>query len=213
MIAAPKPTPIYRFIHVDNLEICLKRGGLHAPNHSPQDGKLYKTIHDLEIQNVRTQRKIKCGPQGVIHDYVPFYFGVLSPMLLKLKTGQVQGYQDGQESLIYLMTTIDAIVESQLPFVFSDGHGIASYTSWYDSVENLDKVDWVIVNERYWTESIDDPDRKRRKQAEFLVHKFCPWNVIQKIGVYSDSALIKVQNILQTYSITTSVSVEKAWFY
>ena len=30
-----------------------------------------------------------------MHDYVPFYFGVLSPMLLQLKTGRVTGYNEG----------------------------------------------------------------------------------------------------------------------
>ena len=152
MTKAPQPTPVYRFIHISNLETCLKRRGLYAPNSSPDNGMNYTTIHDTEIQAVRNQRKIPCGPQGVIHDYVPFYFGVLSPMLLKLKTGQVSSYNDGQEPLIYLVSTLEKVVEDNLRFVFSDGHGIAIYTSWYDDINNLDKIDWAMVNEKYWKE-------------------------------------------------------------
>src|SRR6516165_9238491 len=100
----PDPTPIFRFVHVDNLEIVLRRGGLHAPNHTPNDGLQYKTIHNVEIQEERRQRRVTCGPRGVIHDYIPFYFGYLSPMMLQLKTGKVAGYTEGQEPLIYLVS-------------------------------------------------------------------------------------------------------------
>ena len=82
----PNPTPILRFLHIDNLHICLRRVGLHAPNFTPEDGLYYRTIHNLDIQSQRQTRRILCGPRGVIHDYVPFYFGQRSPMLLQLHT-------------------------------------------------------------------------------------------------------------------------------
>jgi hypothetical protein len=103
-MAQPVPTPIIRFIHIANLAVCLKRGGLYAPNHEPDDGLKYKPIHNVEIQNKRAVCAIDCGPGGVIHDYVAFYFGPLSPMMLQLKTGQVAGYTEGQEPLIYLVS-------------------------------------------------------------------------------------------------------------
>lgn len=141
----PNPTPIYRFIHVDNLHVCLWRGGLHAPNHTPNNGLRYKTIHNVDIQSHRRVTRIPCGPGGVIHDYVAFYFGYLSPMMLQLKTGRIEGYNDGQEPLIYLVSTVQAVVDSGVDYVFSDGHGIAAYTEWYDDLSNLDKVDWNMV--------------------------------------------------------------------
>ena len=148
-ISVPIPTPIYRFIHVENLGLCLQRRGLHAPNRMPHD-KSYKTIHNVDIQRYRHTTAIPCGPSGVLHDYVPFYFGYLSPMMLQLKTGQVQGYEEGQEPLIYLVSTAQAVVNSGSGYVFSDGHGIAAYTNWYNDLSFLDRVDWSMVNERYW---------------------------------------------------------------
>ena len=62
MATQPNPTPIYRMIHIDNLEVCLKRGGMHAPNTCPNDGLAYRTIHDIEIQNCRKATLIPCGP-------------------------------------------------------------------------------------------------------------------------------------------------------
>ena len=132
----PNPTPIFRFLHVDNLEVCLRRGGLHAPNFTPDDGLVYRTIHNVDIQQYRRVARVPCGPQGVVHDYVAFYFGYLSPMLLQLKTGRVEGYGEGQEPLIYLVSTAQAIAQSGTRFVFSDGHGIAAFTYWYDDLNH-----------------------------------------------------------------------------
>src|SRR5262245_60183350 len=109
MAVAPTPTPILRVIHVDNLSTVMRRRGLHAPNYVPNDNLPYRACVDVEVQGARASVQIPCGQQGVIHDYVPFYFGYLSPMMLKLKTGQVAGYDEGQEPLIYLVSTAQAI--------------------------------------------------------------------------------------------------------
>lgn len=45
----PVPTRIYRITHIDNLRLCLKRGGLFAPKHEPNDGLVYRTIHNEDI--------------------------------------------------------------------------------------------------------------------------------------------------------------------
>jgi hypothetical protein len=46
-MAPPIPTPIFRLVHVDNLDLLLRRGGLHAPKHTPADGLPYRTIHNV----------------------------------------------------------------------------------------------------------------------------------------------------------------------
>ena len=211
----PNTTPIYRFIHVDNLHVCLQRGGLHAPNHTPDDGLIYKTIHNLDIQNVRRIRRIPCGPDGIIHDYVSFYFGYLSPMMLQLKTGQVEGYDEGQEPLIYLVSTAQTVERSGTSFVFSNGHGIAAYTDWYDDLAELDQVDWDMVYQRYWADNVDDMDRQRRKQAEFLVHEFCDWSLIESIAVVNTRMKTKVENIVNRFSADKrrDVHIKPEWYY
>ena len=214
-MAVPNPTPIFRFLHIDNLAVVLQRGGLHAPNLTPKDGLTYKTIHDISVQQKRSSQPITRGPRGVIHDYVPFYFGYLSPMLLKLNTGQVAGYTEGQTPLVYLVTTAQAIAQSGAGFVFSDGHGIAAFTSWFDDLSQLDKVDWNMVYQRYWSDNINDMDRQRRKQAELLIHRFCPWDLIGEIGVINTAMQTRVQTILSQYpqKLHRPVTVRPNWYY
>ena len=214
-MSAPDPTSICRFIHVDNLLVVLRRGGLHCPNHRHDDGLCYKTIHNRDIQEERRVRRITCGPRGVIHDYVSFYFGPRSPMLLQLRTGRVAGYDEGQEPLIYLVSTAQTATASGAQFVFSDGHGIAAFTEWYDDLADLDKVDWQMVYERYWADTIEDMDRQRRKQAEFLVYRFCDWELIQEVGVLNLTMKDKVEGIMEQFprDLRRVVRVRRDWYY
>lgn len=211
----PNPTPIFRFIHIDNLRGCLDRGGLCAPNHCPNDGQVYRTIHNEEVQNKRHVTHISCGPGGMIHDYVPFYFGYLSPMLLNLKTGRVSGYNEGQAPLIYLASTAQAVRDSGAGFVFSNGHGLATFTDWFDDLARLDQVDWNMVYQRYWTDTLEDMDRQRRKQAEFLVHRFCDWSLIREVGVLDQTMKQRVEEILAGYpaGLRRPVALRPEWYY
>ncbi len=209
----PRRIPIYRLMHVDNLPLCLERGGMHAPRHSPHDGRVYRTIHNIDIQESRRERLIHCGLGGTVHDYVAFYFGPRSPMLLQLNTGRVEGYSEGQAPLIYIVSMVETIVNAGLGFVFSDGHGIAIYTKWFDNISDMDKVDWSMVYENYWADSLEDSDRQRRKQAEFLVHRFCPWDVVSRIGVLNDSIRRQVMKILADHDESTPVKVCNDWYY
>ena len=43
---------------------------------------------------------------------------------------------------------------------------------YFDSEADLGEVDFAATEARDWRDTDDDPDRKRRKQAEFLVHDF-----------------------------------------
>ena len=209
------PTPILRFTHVDNLETIIRRGGLHAPNHVPEDGLTYRFCHSAEVQSARAEVPIHLGPGGTIHDYVPFYFGYLSPMMLNLKTGRVEGYNEGQEPLIYLVSSAQAIEESGIEFVYSDGHGLAAFTDWFDDLDKLDAVDWTVVNLRYWKDDIDDMDRQRKKQAEFLVYECCPWSLIQEIVVIDSPMQQRVESILAAFSKEQRkvVRTDQNWYY
>ena len=211
----PKKHAIFRLTHVDNLAGILQRNKIHAPNFTLDDGMKYRPIHHQDIQEKRSIRPIPCGPRGVVHDYVPFYFGPLSPMLYVLKSGGVEGYNEGQEPLIYLVTFAEDIADSDCGFAFSDGHGIMNYTQYFDDLSDLSKVDWNMVDERYWRKTVTDPDRMRRKQAEFLVHKYCPWPLIRGIGVINQSIKTKVTIICESFpdSHQPLVQVKSDWYY
>jgi len=72
-----------------------------------------------------------------------------------------------------------------------------------------------MVNERYWAHTADDMDRQRRKQAEFLVHRFCPWSLIQRVAVVTAAMKTQVEGILagSDAGARRLVTVEPGWYY
>jgi hypothetical protein len=204
----PQPTPIYRIVHVDCLATLLARGVLHAPNFTPSDGLPYRTIHDTSVQASRRVKPVPCGPGGTVHDYLPFYFGARSVMLFKLKTGQVAGYAEGQQPLIYLVSTAQAVAAAGNGFVFTDGHGLANFTQWLTDLARLDAIDWPLLAAQYWNDTPQDNDRQRRKQAEFLVWQSLDWGLIGGIGVLNAAMKARVEGILQQHPQRKQVAVK-----
>jgi hypothetical protein len=211
----PDDPPVYRLIHVDNLDTLLRRGGLHAPNFVPADGLPYRSIHRLDVQGSRMSKPVPVGPRGVLLDYVPFYLGPRAPMLYQLHTGWVGGYDEGQHPLVYLVSSPRAVEASGAGWAFTDGHALAGFTMWYDDLENLAELDWDAILARAWMDTAEHPDRKRRKQADFLVHRFCDWNLITGIGVFSSGMKAQVEDILARHpnDLHRKVAVVKQWYY
>ena len=211
----PDQITLYRLVHVETLPTLLTRGALHAPNFTPNDGLPYRTIHSVSVQASRHDSVILCGPRGTCHDYVPFYFGPLSVMLLNLKTGRVAGYTEGQAPLIYLTTTVERVQAAGCQFVFSDGHGLARITDYYDDLGQLGQVDWNLVGARYWSDKPDDNDRKRRKQAEFRVWRSLDWTLIEGIGVLNQQMKAQVETLLDQHPDRPrpNVQLKGQWYY
>lgn len=59
-------------------------------------------------------------------------------MMLQLKTGQVPQHTGGQRPLVYLVSHAEDIAANGHQFAFTDGHGIAAFTQFFDDLANLD---------------------------------------------------------------------------
>ena len=206
-------TDIYHITNINNLASILKSGGLVAYNTLQQTKIHYTNIAHQNIQYRRAITKVPCSAGGTLHDYAPFYFAPRSPMLYTIHKGNVTGYAQGQNSVIHLVSTAQAVQSQGLAFAFTDGHGIISYTQFSDNLNNLGIVDWEIMKARYWSDTDDDNDRKRRRQAEFLVHQFCPWTLITEIGVINNTIRAEVIQILQISKQQTPVKVYPSWYF
>jgi hypothetical protein len=110
---------------------------------------------------------------------------------------------------------VQDVAAEGLGFVFTDGHGIMVFTAFYDDLSRLDEVDWQMVRQRYWADTDEDPDRKRRKQAECLIYKFCPWALVRTIGVMSARMQQRVEALLDATNPQHRpvVQVKRGWYY
>ena len=199
------PTRIYRIIHADNLPSILGAGGIHAPNSTPPSTAPYMAIHHLSVQAQRAETRVPTGAQGVVHDYVPFYFNPRSPMLYAIHMGNVPGYSEGQRPIMVLVSSAQAIEAAPLDFVFTDGHSIMVLSRFYDDLGDLQQIRWNVIWAQYWTRF---EDGSRLRQAEFMVHNFFPWNLVERIGVYDAGIKAQVEAHLSKFPLLHQPPVE-----
>ena len=111
------------------------------------------------------------------------------------------------------MSTAEAVEQSGLRYVFTDGHAIMAPTDFYDDLGDLDKVDMPLMSQRYWNDIDEDPDRKRRRQAEFLVRDFAPCSLIDEIVVMNRKTLDAVKRCLSSAGLYINTRIERSWYY
>lgn len=209
----PQPTPIYHITDFSNLPSILSNGGLGSTCWLSDRGRLYTSIAYESIQDRRATTLVPCGPGGTLYNYVPFSFGARPPMLYTISRGNVPTYDRGQESVIHLVSTAQAVEATGCRFVFTDGHGIMALTDFFDDLARLDRVDWPPMRSKYWNDTPTDNDRKRRRQAEFLIHEFCSWGLIAEIGVMTPAIRDQVLHAIETAQHKPVVTVCQAWYY
>ncbi len=176
-------TQIYHITCLENLQSIITSGGILCKNAMTRKNIACINIAHQNIQNRRAAKKIPIGPEGTLHDYVPFYFAPRSPMLYAIHKGNVPGYSEGQEPIIYLVSNIGKFIASGGQFVFTDGHAIMDITRFYEDPKDIDQIDWSIMRNRMWKDTQSDGDRSRRRQAEFLAYDFFCLEDIIEIGV------------------------------
>jgi hypothetical protein len=206
-------TDIYHITSLKNLPSILQIGGLWCDSEMHRQKISVTNIAHQDIKDRRTIRQVPYPPRGTIADYVPFYFAPRSPMLYTINRGNVVGYEDGQATILHLVSTAELVNQSGLDFSFTDGHAIVEISQFYSDLADLNHIDWNIMNSIYWHDTIDDGDRKRRRQAEFLVHHFFPFSLIQTIGVSNHTIASRVNAILRDAEVKPNVQVIPTWYY
>lgn len=213
--------PIYHITHIDNLERIIVCNGLWCDAERLRQGfQCVGIAHEsLKVRRSRTPVRKRTGVPvaagGVLADYVPFYFTNRSPMLFSIHRGYVVGYDGGQGSVLHLVSSVRRVIEGGCQWCFTDGHAVEAMTEFYADQRDANKVDWSIVQSWSWKNTDGDPDRKRRKQAEFLVHQSFPWTWIERIGVIDGATKSHVERVMAVTGVEhrPAVEVQRRWYY
>lgn len=158
---------LFRMTHIENIPHILQYGITHSnsananPNFVPiGDNSLITTRNNFLLYNGRR-----------LGEYIPFYFGVRTPMLYVVQNGFNMVAPTPAENIVYCVSSVKKIMDLQLDFVFTDGHAVDGFSSQYtnDDIQNIDTIlDKNAIKAKYWRDE-NDLDKKRRKEAEFLV--------------------------------------------
>ena len=212
-MAVPDPTPIYHITHWRNLPSILSEGGVLSNHEMARRQIAYQNIAYDHIQERRETTMVFGSEGGCLHDYVPFHFAPKSPMLYTISRGNVPNHTEGQDPLVYLVSTAQAVAEADVPFIFTDGHATMNFTEFFEDLAELNRVDWKVMRDQFWNDTPEAPDRKRRRQAEFLVHRMFPNALIAGITVKNDGIKEQVLEIFQGEGVEVPVQIKPSWYY
>ena len=179
-------TYLFRMTHIENIPHILQYGITHS--YSPNANSVFVPIGDYSLISTRNAFLMNSGRR--LGDYIPFYFGVRTPMLYVLQKGFNMVTTTSAENVVYCITSVQKIIDLKLDFIFTNGHAVDSFTTQYGplDINNLDSIiDWKAVKAKYWIEE-NDLDLKRRKEAEFLILGDIDFTGILGFLVYNQNA-------------------------
>jgi hypothetical protein len=206
--------PIFHFTSIENLPSILAEGALTCDATVSRRGILKVEAGDRDIKELRRRVAVSVGPLGCPADYVPFYYAPRSPMLYKIERGGVPTYSEGQRPLVYFVSSALRVDGAGLKWVCSDGNCAHTLTSFYDDLDSLEQcIDWPVMKLKIWRDTAEDPDRMRRRMAEFLVYEQVPLDVIAGIGTFDDAIANQVRHQLEQARRALPVVTRRDWYY
>lgn len=121
-------------------------------------------------------------------------------------------YRGGQDPIVHLQADLYQVVQwadgNGVRWAFSLSNAGARYAEFRSSLQSLHELDWDSVAAR----DFRDPDVKERKQAEFLVYEFFPFDLIERIGVRTSDIQTSASRALSGAGIAVPVEVRPEWY-
>lgn len=181
---------LYRITHIENISHICQYGITHrsSVNTNPN----YVAIGDGSLITTRNSHLLNNGK--LLGEYIPFYFGYRTPMLFVIQKGFNGLKPIKAADIVYCVTSVQKILDAKIDFLFTDGHAIDSFTTEYskNQITAIHTIlDFEAINSKIWKDE-NDLDKKRRKEAEFLLASDLPSNYILGYICYNEYAKVKL---------------------
>jgi hypothetical protein len=205
-----KRTRIWRMTHYRNIEFILLNG-LHCCNCPVRDSN-YINIGFRSLSSKRGQREVNAPSGGVLNDYIPFYFHNKMPMLHKIFKGEVNDYQGKQEDIVYLVSSVEHVMQLGCSFIFTDRHAYLDVAHIYHRYEDLAQLNWSVIEDDTWFRQYTI-SRKELKQAEFLIHQQLPVEGILGLVAHNDEVANFVLKSIKQANLDLQVVVRPQCYF
>lgn len=204
---------IYHIVHIDKLQSIINSGGLLSDSEVVRLGLGGTIIGMNTIKQRRLSLPLQTHKGLHVGECVPFYFCPRSVMLYMIHKGNSSDitYQGGQDNIIHLeadlMWSISWAEANGKRWAFTSSNAGSYYFEDFNDLASLDKIDWSVVASNQWSHARD------KKQAEFLCEHSFDWSLIERIGVFNQTAYQQVLNIIHNANHKPLVEVKRDWYY
>lgn len=210
----PVPTnpKIYHIVHVDKLASITADGFLYSDALMLQRPAIGTVIGMNHIKQRRLQKRLNSHPNLCVGECVPFYFCPRSVMLNIISRGSSDlEYREGQGPIVHLVAdlrqTVDWAHQNALRWAFTLSSAASYHFEDRCDLDSLHEIDWTAVNAHYWS-SVRD-----QKQAEFLLERNFPWELIEEIVVLNQGTGQRATQAIAGAAHRPSVQIRPAWYY
>lgn len=213
-MTVPAQPKVYHILHVDRLPSIVADGCLWCDSEVVGRGLAGTSIGLSDIKKRRLEKnRLQSHPGLFVGHCVPFYFCPRSVMLYELHMANTEGlgYLGGQANIVHL----EADFRESVAWAESEGtrwaFTLSNAGSYYfedrATIEHLKDIDWAAVLARDWRGKMEG------KQAELLVERRFPWQLVERVGTHSLAVAHKVRDAINTAAHRPKVEVRHDWYY
>lgn len=212
-MTVPDNPKIYHIVHVDRLQSILSEECLWCDAVVIARKITGTTIGMNSIKQRRLNKLLESHPDLHVGDCVPFYFCRRSVMLYVIHKANHQelAYRGGQSHIVHLEAdlheTIRWVEDAQRRWVFTLSNAGSHYFEDRSDLARLDEIDWNAIRATSWQNC------KEEKQAEFLIERSFPWELVNRIGVQNQQVYRQVKIELETTKHQPVVEIKPGWYY
>lgn len=202
---------IFRITHIRNVPWILQNG-LHCKNSGTQDPN-FVSIGSSELIQRRSSRSVPVPPEGTLSDYIPFYFTPFSMMMYNIHTGYGGVRQVPNSEIVIFVSSLRKLAKRGVVAVFSDRHAYLKTAQFFTSLEDLDEIDWDILQRRDFRRDVDDPEKTARYQAEALVYRHLPVDHLSGIVCLSENEKRTLNQAREKAGLNLKIEALPNWYF
>jgi hypothetical protein len=120
-------------------------------------------------------------------------------------------YSGGQGPIVHMEADLRQTIEwadaRGLRWALTLGNAGSYYFEDRNDLNHLGEIDWNAVGARDWR------GYKEGKQAEFLIEREFPWDLVSRIGVRSRATYDQVLTVLHGLTHKPIVEMKPEWYY
>jgi len=210
-LIGPERADVFRIVHRDNLPWILENG-LHCRSSNRRDPN-FVSIGNPDLIHDRQFVRVPIPPGGTLSDYVPFYFTPYSVMLYNIHTGHRGIPQRSNDEIAILVSSLPRLSEDEIAFVFTDRHARLATAEFFDAMDDLDRIDWKILENRDFKRDNNDLGKMERYQAETLIHRHLPISSLAAVACYNSRERDRVGELVQEAGLDPRVLRKPEWYF
>ncbi|AXK21465.1 DarT ssDNA thymidine ADP-ribosyltransferase family protein [Bacillus sp. COPE52] len=183
----------YHFTHINNIKSIVKHG-LLSTNEKESKSVEHVDLANEDIQQRRSQMDVPLEPYGKIHDYVPFYFTTINPMLL----GVLNRKNIDQPLVVFIAIPIEKILEENVLFTDASANTLR-LPNFYSNPEDLENLIWDLIDSNKWKSGTNEELHSR--MAEVLIYERVPIEWIDSYVVFNKVCKQEIKKIYQEFGL------------